>query len=145
TVQGDMRDIYVARANGSGLTRVTSKPVALAAASAKNYEFSPDGRSILVLAPERGLPPLAIVQLDGSGTRRVDVSMDGQLATFRPPNGAEILFVGGPNDEAAGHGLFGVDLARAAVRPIVKRQTGNALPGGPRPAAGPRIAHWQRS
>ena len=145
TVQGDMRDIYVARANGSGLTRVTSKPVALAAASAKNYEFSPDGRSILVLAPERGLPPLAIVQLDGSGTRRVDVSMDVQLATFRPPNGAEILFVGGPNDEAAGHGLFVVDLASGAVRLIVKRQTGIDLTGGSWSPDGSRIAYWMWS
>ena len=69
------------------------------------YEFSPDGRSVLFASSEDGYPSISIAQSDGSGVRQLDVGMAAYEPSFRPPDGAEILFVGGPAGPA-GRGLL---------------------------------------
>lgn len=143
TVRGDLRQVYVSRSDGSQLTRVTPEPVVFpAAASAKNYEFSPDGRSILIVTSDRGVPSLSIAQIDGSGIRRLELGMEARYATFRPPAGTEILFVGGRDNDPTGHGLFAVDPMRGAVRTVVKRFAGMDLTGGTWSPDGSRILYW---
>ena len=81
--------IYVARADGSGMVRVT--PDALSAIT--GYAFSPDGRQLLITATSGGIPSLFIAATDGSGMHQVDIGMPAMNAAWRPPDGSEISFM----------------------------------------------------
>ena len=101
---------------------MTPEPITLTRACSGNrgqqYEFSPDGRSVLFASAERRLPDISIAQSDGSGVRQLDVGMAAYEPSFRPPDGAEILFVG-PDRRVIGSGIFAVDVASGDVRTIV--------------------------
>lgn len=127
-------DVYVARADGTGLTRVTTETVRLprraAEATPEDLEFAPDGRSLLIPTGSG----LLIAEVDGSGVREVSLGRlgDSGLAvlesSFRPTDGSEILFVGtdhvGVN---GGAGLYAVDPVGGAVRTIVEPRTGHEV------------------
>ncbi len=109
-------ELYVARSDGSQLTKVTDGPISLGRATGgekgNQYQFSPDGRSVLIATPGG----ISIAQSDGSGIRGLDVAMAAYEPSFRPPNGAEILFVG----KNGRTGLFAVDPSSGVVRTIVE-------------------------
>jgi hypothetical protein len=117
--------LYVARSDGTELTRITSEPVRLSQDDVSTrppwdqYQFSPDGRSVLIASTIGGLPTISIAQSDGSGVRQLDIGMAAYEPSFRPPAGAEILFVSGDRAGVSGSGIFAVDPATGGVRPIV--------------------------
>jgi len=120
-------ELYVARSDGSQIVKVTTEPIVLGLSMdgelKDQYQFSPDGRSVLI-ATAGGV---SIAQSDGSGIRRLDLAMAAYEPSFRPPNGAEILFVG--NEGLTG--LFAVDPSNGVVRTIVEAPAGFDI-GGPR-------------
>ena len=56
---------------------------------------------------------------DGSGVRQLDVGMFSRNATYRPPSGAEILFVGSDSPEGTGE-LFLVNADGTNLRRLAK-------------------------
>lgn len=136
--QDPLSDVYVIRADGQDLTRVTTEPVPLAArrieTAPEGVEFAPDGRSLLIPV-SRGLMVAAV---DGSGARDVGLGAlsDSSRAfgsSFRPPGGSEILFVSTDDISAnGGPGIYAVDPVSGDVRTIVE----------PRPASDIILASW---
>jgi Tol biopolymer transport system component len=116
---GNGYDIYVMRANGSGVRRVTrSGNVAVDPA------WSPDGRRIVYRAntPDGQNFDLYIVNANGSGRRRVTSNPDniGSLSPAWSPNGARIAFERAYQDHPLGTGIYtisptGKRLKRVAI------------------------------
>jgi len=132
--------LYLARSDGTDLTLLTPEPLTLAAGDLgrawEKYQLSPDGRTVLMATETSGVHTITIAQADGKGVRRLDVGMSASEPSFRPPNGAEILFIG---DGEQGLGLFAVNIATE------KGQADPADPeriwrGGPQLVAG-RLPH----
>jgi Tol biopolymer transport system component len=114
--------LFVARADGSGVVAITAAPQSQLA----SYAFSPDGSEVVYAAGPPANSELWIAKADGSGARRVDVGMSVHGPTYRPPNGAEIIFAGGSAD-GAGNGIYAVDVASGTLRTIVKPSAGVGL------------------
>lgn len=108
----------------------------------ENYQFSPDGRTVLIASVEQAAPGISIAQSDGRGIRRLDVGMAAYEPSFRPPRGDEILFVGFPGKLASGHGLYAVDASTGAVRTIVDARPGFDLAGANWSPDGSQVAYW---
>lgn len=123
-VSGDVgpSQLYVARADGSGLTVVTPEPLVMTGTYETGgiaYEFSPDGSEILLSASRRGTPVILVAKTDGSGIRELALGRPATHAAWRPPDGAEILFM----DDSYG-GLYAVDMRSGDVRTIFERASG---------------------
>ena len=131
---GGLGHLYVAGADGAGLARVTTQPLLLTPKDVGDpFQFSPDGGSLIVAA-RRGDegPGIFVVAADGSGERRLDLGTltdrvtSPTEASFRPPDGTEILFVA--TDLAIGNpGLYAVDLSGEAARTIIAADPERAL------------------
>ena len=109
--------VYVARPDGSGLIRVTPDPLV----GITSYDFSPDGKQLLISAQLNGVPSLLIAATDGSEIHQLDVGMAASNAAWRPPNGSEILFTDSDNgDPSGGNGAIHLVSSRGGnVRTIV--------------------------
>jgi Tol biopolymer transport system component len=124
-VKGDIGrgQLYVARSDGTEPTLITPDPVLLAQEGIgdpwEQYQFSPDGRSVLIASTDGALPTISIAQSDGSGVRQLDVGLGAHEPTFRPPDGAEILFVSPDRPGMSGSGIWAIDPATGDIRPIV--------------------------
>ena len=110
-------DLYVARADGSDLRLVAAAPLISGI-----YGFSPDGSDILLTVVKDGTK-IAIAKTDGSGLRILDVGALQVAAidsgpSWRPPDGAEILFVNGKAS------LHAVNVATGEVRTVVGPERG---------------------
>ncbi len=131
---GGQSHLIVTAADGARLARVTTQPLTLTLKAVGDpYQFSPDGRTLIVAA-RRGDdgPAIFVVATDGSGERRLDLGAladrvtSPSEATFRPPDGNEILFAA--TDLTNGSpGLYAVDIAGGADRTIVPADPSRAL------------------
>ena len=135
-------ELYIVRPDGTNLTRVTPEPLALAPGGSgrawERYKFSPDGQSVLIATMDQGLPAIAIARSDGGGIRRLDVGMPATEPTYRPPDGAEVLFIGRGSDL----GIFAVNLSTNEIRQIVKTPIGFDLAGANWSPDGSKITYW---
>jgi len=109
--------LYVVGSDGTELTRVT--PEALQ--SIESYAFSPDGREILISATRDGGSTILFARSDGTDIRALTLpeSMAGSEPEYRPPDGAELVFVGNTGGSATG--LYAVEPDGEGLRPIVER------------------------
>ena len=142
---GGRSDIIVVRADGSDEVRLTTEPVTLTPSILgepwDQFQFSPDGRAVVIASQEDGLAGIMIAQADGSGVRTFDLGMAAYEPSFRPPDGSEILFVG--RSGMGVFGLFALDVASASVRTIVEGVPGYDLAGANWSPTGDRIAYWR--
>jgi len=145
-IQGDDAlgvQLFVARADGSGLTLVTPEPLTLTPSVLgepwAQYDFSPDGRSVVIASMIDGTPTISIAASDGSGIRHLDVGTTAFEPSFRPPDGSEILFVG---RSGFNHDVMAVDPATGAVRTIVTAPSDYDLAGATWSPDGASISYW---
>lgn len=145
-IQGDdglAAQLFVAQADGSGLTLVTPEPVTLTPSVLgepwAQYDFSPDGQSVLIASMIDGTPTISIAASDGSGMRHLDVGTAAYEPSFRPPNGSEILFVGRSDGN---HDIMAVEPATGAVRTIVTTPADYDLAGATWSPDGASISYW---
>jgi Tol biopolymer transport system component len=118
---GDGR-LFVARDDGRGLLAITPTPQQNLA----SYTFSPDGTEVAFTAgPDQG-SQIWVAKVDGSGARSIDVGMTAYETWFRPPNGAEIVFVGTAGGDY-GSGIYAVSVSTGKVRTIVAPSVGRDL------------------
>jgi dipeptidyl aminopeptidase/acylaminoacyl peptidase len=110
--------LFVVRSDGRDLTLVT--PAALA--GLEEYAFSPDGREVLFSSVHEGVPSMSIARSDGSGVRALEVGMTVSGMDYRPPIGAEIVFVGGTAESQA-TGLYAVRPDGSGLRTLVEPST----------------------
>lgn len=106
-------DIYVARDDGSDVTRITSSPLASVVAAA----WTPDGRHMAVIHPVDGANRFDLLDVEGKlPAQRLDAAINADSIAFRPPDGRQILYralVGGR------YGLFAMDADGTNVRTLV--------------------------
>jgi hypothetical protein len=108
--------VFVARANGSNVTQVTPEPLAFI----ERFAFSPDGKDVLIVSGKPSVPVLHIAASDGSRIRALDLGRPASHGAWRPPGGAEILFMEGGDHTNGFGGMFALDVASGTVRTILE-------------------------
>ena len=145
-VDGGRSELYVVGADGSDLTRITPEPILLSPSVLgepwEQYQFSPDGQSVLIATRSKGVGGITIAKSDGSGIRQLDVGRDVTEPSFRPPDGVEILFVGDGSPGTA-HGLYAVNADTGDVRTIVEPSSVYDIAGANWSPDGSQIAYWR--
>jgi hypothetical protein len=81
--------LFVVRDDGTGLTRLTTKPIPKLVWAA----WTPDGRQLAVVQPFHGVNQLDLFDADGpKPPHRIAVATGIDSVAFRPPDGRQILF-----------------------------------------------------
>ena len=140
---GEGRDalLFVTDVDGTNTIQVTPEPLDEFGPYHDAWSFSPDGRQILATALIDNEFTMILIPSDGSGAlRTIDVGMSVEGASFRPPIGAEILFVGHRPDDGA-TGLYVVDTVSSVIRTIVEPTTGGGVGTGSWSPDGSRILY----
>jgi hypothetical protein len=107
--EGDSNgQLYVAHADGSSVTLITPKPQ-----RHDDVAFSPTGEEVLFTSGGH----ISIAPADGSGSvRTLDLGMVAAEASFRPPDGRQIVF---KNDLDAATEIYVVNVDGTGLRPLV--------------------------
>jgi Tol biopolymer transport system component len=110
-------EVYVGRPDGSDLVRVTSGPLV----NVTGYDFSPDGKRLLITADQGGVPSLFIAATDGTESHPLDLHRRVTDAAWRPPDGSEILFMdAGTDSSGTDSSIYAVNAVSGEVRTILK-------------------------
>jgi Tol biopolymer transport system component len=128
--------LHAARADGRDLTPITPEPLR----QIEGYSFSPDGRSLLFSHLNGTTRSLAIAESDGSGIRPLDVGFYAQAPTFRPPNGTEILFIGGGS--LGDSGLYVINADGTDLRALIEFSSSRHIGEARYSPDGSRIAYY---
>jgi Tol biopolymer transport system component len=116
--------LYVSGADGSGLVPITPAITLKPESDPPRYAFSTDGTEVMYTSGPDTASELWIAKADGSGARQIDVGMSVLESSYRPPNGAEIMFAAA-ND--VGGGIYAVDVATNKIRTIVTPSAGETI------------------
>jgi dipeptidyl aminopeptidase/acylaminoacyl peptidase len=109
--------VYVGRPDGSDLVPVTSGPLV----NVTGYDFSPDGKRLLIAADQGGVPGLFIAATDGSESHPLDLRKRVTDAAWRPPDGSEILFMdAGTDSSGTDSSIYAVNAVSGQVRTILR-------------------------
>jgi Tol biopolymer transport system component len=118
--------LMAADADGGNVRRIPAEPLRDGVAA----EVSPDGSRVVTIDVVGDRTTLAITPLDGSGPARDLDTGDVQptvFAQWRPPNGAEIVFLGHPGGDRARLGLYSIRPDGRSFREI-SLKTGESFP-----------------
>jgi Tol biopolymer transport system component len=142
--QSGVVSLMVARADGSDIHAVL-KPVS----NLTWVDWSPDGTRLAVTSDIGGRPQITIVRADGSGSRTLDIAGSVDNASWRPPDGTELVFRGQPGGPDSSSGLFAIRPDGTGLRPLTS-VPGDATLGYQSPLVSPdgrRIAYtsWSAS
>ena len=133
--------LYVAGADGANLVAVTPDPVQ----NIQHFSFSPDGRSVVFDAGVRqgGDQPntLWLASTDGSGIRRLEVGAQAREPSFLPPDGTEVVYAGESQVSEGSYGVYAINLANGAIRPIVVPPPDDAIEAISASPDGSRISY----
>jgi len=109
-------DMYVVRADGSDVIKVTVQPVT----GITSYAFSPNGKKILLTALSGGFPAVFIAEADGSGIKELDLPGRATNAAWRPLDGSEILVMDDGSDQnGTDSTIYAVSVADGKIRTIL--------------------------
>lgn len=75
---------------------------------------------------------LALVSTDGTDFRWLETGGPAAMASYLPPDGASVLFVGGMVDTPAGQSIARIDLATGSIQTLVEAQPFGDMVGAPR-------------
>ena len=116
------RELFVADERGQAVRELSTTGLADVGA----FDWSPDGGSILVSGWDDGQGTAAVVPVDGSAARVLDLGMPAEDAVWVPPDGREILFRT-PGEIPDAFGLVVAQADGTGVRTLVPaRATGGA-------------------
>ena len=136
--------LFVTDLSGSAPVEITTQPVSLTPALQgepwEQYQFSPDGRSVVIASLEGVMPGISVANSDGSGVRRLDVGLAAYEPSFRPPDGREIVFVG---VDGRSTGIYAVDVATNDVRTIVEPSEIYGVAGLNWSPDGSQVVYWR--
>jgi dipeptidyl aminopeptidase/acylaminoacyl peptidase len=145
--EGGSIRLFASGTDGAAVTPITPGPVNLTGSRQgepwDQYQFAPDGRSVVVASIEDGLAGISIAPSDGGTVARLDVGLQAYEPSFRPPDGREVLFVGYALGREEGAGIYAVDVASGHVRTIVEPLSEYDLAGATWSPDGKHIAYWR--
>ena len=126
--------LFVARADGSDPIQVTPQPLA----DITTYDFSPNGKEILISASSSETPAVFIAEADGSGIRQLDLPGRVTDAAWRPPDGSEVLAMDdGGDSNGTDNSIYAINVATGKVRTILKGADASTGPWRGHPAWSP--------
>lgn len=98
---------------------------------ATGLAWAPDGGSVLVSWMRGTRPVVSLVDVRTGITTDLPYARGVTAASFRPPDGRELLFVGGEPGSSDGQGIFAFDRTSGTIRPIVEPAPGAIIQGEP--------------
>jgi len=105
-------DIYVVKADGSDLTKITSQPIA----HWQWVQWTPDGRHLAVVHPDV-VNQLDLFDASGGGSANHIAAVAGlDSIQFRPPDGREALVSGNINGS---YGLYAMNADGTNLHPVL--------------------------
>jgi dipeptidyl aminopeptidase/acylaminoacyl peptidase len=120
--------LYVARADGSHVVQLKS---AAPIAQIDSYDFSPDGKELLITYKSGWRPGFVIAATDGSGFRTFPVARLAGYAAWRPPDGSEILMMDVDDEQNPCCAIYAINAETGSIRDILAIKPGR-LRGFPR-------------
>jgi dipeptidyl aminopeptidase/acylaminoacyl peptidase len=113
--------LYVARADGSHMVQLKT---AATFAQIDGYEFSPDGKELLITYKSGWSPAFLIAATDGSGFRTLPVARLAGYAAWRPPDGSEILLMDVDDGQHPCCGIYAINAETGSIRDILAIEPG---------------------
>jgi WD40 repeat protein len=115
-----MLRLMVANADGSDVRALSDEVSELSW-----FDWSPSGSQIAYVG---NFGTISVVNVDGSGTRTLDVGRPAHFVTWLPPHGSEILFRGEHlTDSDPAPGIFGVRPDGTGFHPISTKPASNGF------------------
>jgi Tol biopolymer transport system component len=123
---GSGATLLISRADGGSVRQITPDPLT----DLSSYDMSTDGRSVVFVASQRGIPSLWVASTDGGEPRHLLPGKTVWGATFRP-TGTDILFIGADGTDGSYSGVYLIDPDGTNLRPIVEPNLYAGIVGDP--------------
>lgn len=120
--EGENAEIFVANADGSGITKITDTRFFLNTSPS----WSPDGKRITFVSNRAGNPQIYVMGADGSGAKRLTFQGNYNTTPSWSPRGDLIAFTA--RDERNAFDLFTVNVDSGKVARLTQDASGNEEP-----------------